>query len=320
MALFPRLAIAGILLTAAISPLVGPASPALAAPTAAALAQRWAPVHYQDTDNSDYDADYVSAVDFDGEWNTLDNWEAQGVSVARLTGTAYYSVVDTSTHWFVLYAFYHPRDWVDYPDPLGRDHHENDMEGLVLTVRKNGTPYGALEAMVTVAHSDFFSYTPAGSPFTNGRESIDGTVRMQTHNGTARPTTYQEAKGHGLKAWNGAAFPGGDGVVYYPTTGAAEAPTGGNDRSVPYRLVNSFAAAGLWSRRLDSQTFASYGTFRGDNGKDNAANAAWGWDDANDGSDLPRGMLATDPAYLVATYFGNEGTFSRTYLSNPYRG
>ncbi|MFZ3048007.1 MAG: hypothetical protein WA151_18995 [Desulfatirhabdiaceae bacterium] len=42
---------------------------ALATPSDLDLAYRWAPVHYQDTDSSDYDADYLSAVDFDGDWD-----------------------------------------------------------------------------------------------------------------------------------------------------------------------------------------------------------------------------------------------------------
>jgi hypothetical protein len=52
---------------------------------------------------------------------------------------------------------------------------------------------------------------------------------------------------------------------------------------------------------------------------DNAANTAWGWDDHDDGSDLPRGLLATDPAYLVSRYFAGEGTFSLSYTRNTYR-
>jgi hypothetical protein len=96
-------------------------------------------------------------------------------------------------------------------------------------------------------------------------------------------------------------------------------PSSGNDRSVAYGLTDLFAAGGLWAHRSDPATFAGPGTFRGDNGKDNAANAPWGWDDQNDGTDLPRGLLATDPALLVSAYFGNEGTFGLTYTRNGYR-
>lgn len=292
------------------------AAPAAAA-TDAALAARWAPIHYQDSDSSDYDADYLSTVEFDGDWSTQNNWEAQDDTLSRLTGAVYYSVVETSTHWHIVYAFYHPRDWDDIPDPFGTRTHENDMEGVLLTVRRDGSEYGRLEAIVSVAHTNFYSYTPAGSPYTNGRENIDGTVVMRSYGGYSRPTTRQEAKGHGCYAWNGSEFPGGDGVVYYPT-GTGEVPSGGNDRSVGYRLVNIFAAGGLWAQRNNTLTYASWGTFRGDNGKDNAANAPWGWDDGDDGSDLQRGLLATDPAKLVSIYFGNEGSFSLAYTRNAY--
>lgn len=199
-------------------------------------------------------------------------------------------------------------------DPFRLLTHENDLEGLVLTVRRDGSAYGRLEAMVTVAHSDFYSYVPDGSPYTSGRENVDGRLILRD----GRPTTRQEAKGHGLYAWNGAEFPGGDGVVYLPT-GVAEVPSSGNDRSVGYRLVDVFADGGMWARRHDSQTYASYGTFRGDNGKPNSANAPWGWDDGNDGADIPRGTLATNPAHLVAQYFAGEGEFSLAYTRNNFQ-
>ncbi|HET9140705.1 hypothetical protein [Actinophytocola sp.] len=297
--------------------LAGPV-PAAAA-TDAELALRWAPVHYQDTDSSDYDADFLTRIDYDAEWNTLNNWEHQDDNPATLAGWTYYSVVETETHWFLLYGFYHPRDWEDFPDPFDLFTHENDMEGALLTVRRDGTAFGRLEAMVTVAHNDFYSYVPAGSTFTSGRESVDGTLLTQAVGGSAHPTTRQEAKGHGVFGWNGAAFPGNDGVVYLPGAGPAEVPSGGNDRSVAYQLADVFAAGGLWARRSDPVTFAGPGTFRGDNGADNAANAPWGWDDQNDGADVPRGMLATDPAYLVSVYFANKGAFSLTYTRNGYR-
>ncbi|MEV6236475.1 hypothetical protein [Lentzea sp. NPDC051838] len=275
------------------------------------LAFYWAPVHFQDTDSSDYDADYLSTVDFDGDWNTLNNWENQ-TQLSKLTGASYYSVVETSTHWFLVYSFFHPRDWDDEPDPFGTRTHENDLEGMLLTVRKDGG-LGKLEAMVTVAHSDFYSYVPAGSTFQNGAETIDGTLLLNR----GRPTTFQEAKGHGLYRWNGNDFPGGDGVVYYPAA-TGEVPSGGNDRTVGYRLVDTLAPNGMWARRNNSETYASFGTFRGDNGKDNAANAPWGWDDHDDGP-IYKGFMATDPALLVDRYFSNKGSFSLTYTRNAFR-
>jgi hypothetical protein len=280
------------------------------------LAYRWAPVHYQDTDDTDADADYLTAVDYDGDWNAKNNWENQDDDLGRLRATVYYSVVETGTHWYIVYSFFHPRDWVDYPD-FGLDTHENDMEGAMAIVRKDGSAYGKLEGMVTVFHTNFYSFTPAGSPLTDGEENIDGQLRMVTYDGALHPATFQEAKGHGLKAWNGGEFPGGDGVIYYPDRSVAEVPEHGNDRHVKYRLVNTFEAGGLWDHRSDSQTFASWGTFAGDNGKDNAANAAWGWDDKDDS--VARGAMATDPARLTDSYFNGLGQFSTDYVKNAYR-
>ncbi|MGH9246490.1 MAG: hypothetical protein ACRD29_19705 [Acidimicrobiales bacterium] len=297
------------------------APPARADVSDAELAYRWAPIHHQDTDNTDAHADYLTTVNYDGEWSTNNNWEHQDDDQQRLTGAAYYSVVETRTHWFVVYAFYHPRDWCDtFLCERFDAHHENDMEGLLLTVRKDGSTYGRLEAMVTVAHRDFYSYIPPGGGFDDGQENIDGTIVLRAHDGTDRPTTFQEAKGHGLFAWNGHDFPGGDGVIYYPSRTTGDVPESGDDPSARYRLVDIFAADGLWDRRHATETFASFGTFRGDNGADNAANAPWRWDDHDDGGDLVGGELATEPAKLIAIYFSNRGDFSRTYQRNGYTG
>ncbi len=46
------------------------------------LAYNWAPIHYQDTDtafnSADLDgrSDYITNIDFEGDWNTLNNWES----------------------------------------------------------------------------------------------------------------------------------------------------------------------------------------------------------------------------------------------------
>ncbi|GAA0805247.1 hypothetical protein Sya03_23150 [Spirilliplanes yamanashiensis] len=315
-------------LTAAV---VAPAAPARAAVGHAELALRWAPIHHQDVDATGTHAlggrsDYLTAVDFDGDFNGRNNWDRTGQAGADLAARVYYSVVETPTHWYLTYLFFHPRDWTDHP--FGETEHENDGEGALFAVERDGSPYGTLRGAVTVAHSDFFSYTPAGSSWTSGRESVDGTLAFQSspHDAFQHPVTAQEAQGHGLKAHPQYRI-NGDGVVYYPST-VAETPSGANDRDVRYQLVDIFAPGGLWAQRATSSLFAHLGTFAGDTtggcGQGtwscgtNSANAPWGWDDGND---LPgRGEIATDPAKLAAEYFAVPGTLSRSYTRNPYTG
>jgi hypothetical protein len=124
--LLPLLLLLGLLL---------PSQPLLAAPSDLELAYRWAPIHYQDTDSSDYDADYLTAVNYDGEWDTLNNWEHQDDQLSRLKAVVYYSVTETSSHWFIVYGFYHPRDWSDTPfdnthDRAERRQHLRQIRGL----------------------------------------------------------------------------------------------------------------------------------------------------------------------------------------------
>ena len=317
-------AVAGALVAA------GFGAPAQAAPSRAEVALRWAPIHYQDVDATGSHAlggrsDYNTKVDYDGDLNGRNNWDRTGQAGVSLAAYAYYSVTETSTHWYITYLFFHPRDWIDHP--FFETEHENDGEGLLLAVEKDGSDFGVLRSAVTVAHTDFYSYAPSGSTWTSGRESIDGTLQLQSspHDSYQHPVTAQETQGHGLKAYPQYNI-NGDGLIYYPST-TAETPSSGNDRDVQYALIDIFASGGLWAQRNNTSLFANLGTFAGDTTGDcgvgtfscgtNSANAPWGWDDGND---VPgRGELASDPARLVTEYFTIPVAVSRSYTYNPYR-
>jgi hypothetical protein len=294
----------------------------------AALALRWAPVHYQDVDQTGSHAlggaaDYIAAYDFDGDLDGRNNWDHAGNPAYPLRATGYYSVVETPSHWFLIYLFFHPRDWVDY---FFDTEHENDAEGLMVAVLRDGSTYGQLQAVVTVAHSDFYSFTPSGSSWRSGAESIDGTLQMVNLADGAHPVTAQEAKGHGLKARPYYDIKG-DGIIYYPSLTTAEVPSGPDDHSVSYKLVDILGPGGLWDQRNNAQLFASFGSFAGDTSggcgrgaiscSTNAANAPWGWDDGNDGPG--RGALASDPMGLARNYFQIPEAVDPSYTFNPFR-
>ncbi|QIR36056.1 hypothetical protein HCG51_04280 [Tolypothrix sp. PCC 7910] len=298
------------------------------------LALYHAPIHYQDTDSTKYRGDYITKFNYDGDWRGTNNWD--NLQLFALNAHAYYSVVETCTHWFITYSFFHPQDWTDIPFD---QEHENDLEGELAIVRKDGSTFGKLEGVVTVFHTDFYSYTPSASSLRNGAESIDGTLTMSNYSGSLHQLTTQEAKGHGLKAWPYAGnFKGAsteDGIIYYPSKTTTEVPASGNDRDVQYLLLDVFAASGMWQHQLDEAsvsistalTYAGWGTFKGDSSgscgagtptcSNNSANTPWGWDDSNDGA-VYKGEMALDPAHLTDVYFDGLGTFDTTYIRNRF--
>ncbi len=286
------------------------------------IAKRWAPIHHMDVDATGRKSlkgksDYITAIDFDGDWNATNNWDNIAKSQYKASAHCYYSVVETSTHWFITYAFFHPRDWEnDFPFSFLAEH-ENDLEGALMIVEKNNTTYGELKGCVTVAHSDFFSFTPSSSNYRDNDEDIDGELTMQSFAGALHPVTAQECRGHGLKAHPKYKI-NGDGVIYYPSMNdVAEVPSDVYDNHVGYKLVDIFEPNGLWDQRYNTQLFKNeQGAFKLSHGR-GGANAPWNWNDHND--NVERGEFATDPAKLVNSYFSNLGNFSFTYTNNPYR-
>lgn len=324
---------------------------ALASPSQdrAELAEWWAPVHFQDVDTSgktglDGKSDYITSYDFDGDINGRNNWENTGKH--RLPAHVYYSVVETKGFAYLLYTFFHPRDWADgslddYQEDLSE--HENDTEGVLVIVERNSSRHGTLKAAITVSHSDFYSYVPEDSDWQNGAQDIDGRLPLKSSphgDGHGRPWTAQQANTHA--AWSFDArdrvrdqYEDGDGILYVPGD-EAEEPTGPNDRDVEYTLVDVFAEGGMWDKRHDTSLFAKPTNFAGDDGPNpngaacgdggaechtDAASAPWAWDDKDD---LPgKGYLATNPAELVFNYFNWPGKPAKpdlAYTWNPYNG
>ena len=331
-------------------------SPAFAATAAerAALAQWWAPVHFQDVDTTGNTSlagksDYLSSYDFDGDLNGRNNWE--NTSQYPLAAHVYYSVVQTSGFTYLVYMFFHPRDWSDgslsdYEADLSE--HENDSEGVLVIVKNDGTTYGKLEAAITVAHKDFYSYVPSGSDFSSGAEDIDGLLATTTDPHDAdqhqRPWTAAQSKSHAAWSYGATRAPSpalqtqyksGDGVLYYPGS-TAEVPSNANDRDVQYTLTDIFAPGGMRDNRTNTSLFATTSAFAGDSSSNpygakcgagavstscdtNSANPPWAWDDQND---LPgSGAIATDPSYLVWDYFSWSGrpSTAESYTYNPYQ-
>jgi len=122
------------------------------------LAEYWSPVLVQYISMDDPKKDYILKFEFDGDfnaWNNEDNIEKMDlVSVAQCRAFVYYWVVETETHFFIGYGFFHPRDW-KYDLLIGHRPHENDFEGIFLCIEKdqeNFGDWGQLVAMLTTFH------------------------------------------------------------------------------------------------------------------------------------------------------------------------
>lgn len=294
----------------------------------AQLALRYAPIHHQDVHTNGAHglggaADYITSVDFDEDGDASNNWDHAGDAKYPLAAHAYFAVVETRSHWFISYQYFHPRDWSGH---FLETEHENDSEGVLLAVARDGSRFGALRAAVTVAHANFFSYVPNNSRWSSGQENVDGVLSLAAYAGELHPVTAQEAETHALKAWPYFRIRK-QGIVYYPSLTEAQVPSGPNDRHVLYQLHDLAAPGGLWSQRENPRIFSRFGAFVGNGSggcgqnviwcSNSAARAVWGWDDHNDS--VPTGSMALDPARLVRAYFDTHERVSVSYSFNPFR-
>lgn len=183
------------------------------------LAFRHAPVLWQKVNDANPRGDYITRVDFAGSLNKIvDNWSNVSDKSNKLLAHGYYSVTETSTHYFILYAFYHGQDWYDGKylfDKVRKnfDEHLNDMEGALAVITKRANKEDErVDAFITVSHFHFYSYAnwkksdnefmyeDAWKDRIRGyEENPDGNIWPTQDNGIYRFSLFAQAKGHGIK-------------------------------------------------------------------------------------------------------------------------
>jgi hypothetical protein len=278
------------------------------------LARHYAPVIYQGAAS---DADYITAVDFDGDWIGNNNWENQ--PSGDLSAYVYYSVAETNSHWFLFYSLYHPRDYTEEPCEESDGCHENDMESLQVVVVKDGTSYGRLQALLTLAHSHIYLY-PFDDSVRKGALRPDG--RGQQVEG--HPAVWVEIYGHGIYGRPAILVPG---KITYRVGDQAEIPEDIHDDNVSYELLSIYDT--LWQHRAEigpgqifDRPFDYHGqilpaSFDGENWGQDKANPPWAYNQEI-GNVLLRGDFFLDPAKALAYFATLQGELSRTYVYNPF--
>lgn len=259
----------------------------------ARIAAKFAPVFSHKVSDEWRAADQFTRVDFGGPLTTIAR------NPSRLFAldpnhefddpTVYYSVCETTTHWFIVYAVYHPFDWWKRDKPTNLydairdrvDEHAHDMEGALVVVRKvDGWMAGGrrrraelvIDGLVTVSHLNLYLYTEPRIPIKKGEsepasglpslhvvkfnETVDGNIWLDK--ATGRIKLYVESRGHGIRG-DHTSWGSGDRVWYYRLKGVGGDPGVLNDddatRVFKYELEDLFASRGLWDHRYDENVF-----------------------------------------------------------------
>ncbi|MEA2626437.1 MAG: hypothetical protein QOD06_2482, partial [Candidatus Binatota bacterium] len=256
----------------------------------------FAPTIVQETRAERFPRDYIAAADFDGDRDGRNNYESllatYGTAGAGPPAVVYFTVQETTTHFFAHYFPYMPID-----DKSGNGH-EHDTESVLLVIRKAPAP--AVEAMETRWHSEWKTYAGglAVLPGTDSQHAgvPEGVVQTDAlAGGNGHPLVMRQRVGHGLCGGN--VLPGdpaypessatpetewvalavdsgqlvcggepiepyGSHVVYRFATGTAESPKpGALVQTVGYELREILTT--LWLERTNETLFSTPMTYTG---------------------------------------------------------
>jgi len=311
------------------------------------ILDHYAPAIYQKVHTAPFGlatefADYITSFNYDGNFNAYDNWDNLSSDCGDLCGAGevnctplhplpahvYSSMVETETHLFLQYCLFHPAD--DYKRPSVEFSHENDLEGIILMVRKDGSQFGEPVLLQTQAHLNFYQYLPpSGIGVYNDEEGWDD--RFSYYPGTSHPMVVVEEGGHGIKV---EALPENDRILYLPGTTAEDPSDVIGAESVSYTLLSTKTA--FWDNRFsfgpDNAVFESAGSYNGVRlnadqigvkfGMTNnlctigQASAPWNWSDWDD--PFPNGDWFMDPALYHDWQFDFDEELNIEYSDHEF--
>lgn len=269
------------------------------------LANHWAPYHLQNVCKKGYNSldgksDEITRFDFDGDWNALNNWE--NLETYEIQPVVYFDVKETQNAYFIMYAFFHPRDWTRFRF-FGLGQHENDLEGVFLWISKSDSAqWGNLKSVFTIFHNDILVYLPENSSL-QLKKSYKARKKRFTLYKERHLFSIQQAKGHGVKLL-GDLKKGKHSILYIPEVMDSSSSKLFQDsfKNIQiYQLIDIMGVEGLWQQRENAAFFEKDQTIKGDNGK--GANPPWLWKDWNNGKELPKGTIFNDPERFVEVYF-----------------
>jgi hypothetical protein len=191
-------------------------------------------------------------------------------------------VAETSTHYFVHYAVFHPRDYKGGErkgailseliregarrggkyDPTGLADetalaHENDLEGCLVVASKHGSELGKARVVFveTLHHNEFSSYV------TSAESAGFSTVSLSGNS----PLLYIEPKGHGIQALSDAKQNAQNNFLVYKFAGRADDPEKIRQGDVGYDLLpiqSTLWAKAVAAKKINDLTYGSVTNYR----------------------------------------------------------
>jgi hypothetical protein len=199
--------------------------------TADRLLYAWAPTFVQAVAADHAAHDRPTRIDFDGDWDSTNNWDHLPARGAPPPAAAYGAAVLTAHHAYLTYTLYYPRDWAS-PVCVPYICHDNDLESALLVIALDRAPGtdGALVLAETKRH--------------HGYDAVAGGEVARDADG--RPLFAVESGGHGAhpcRTEDDAACEPSPGRTRYRLAGAG----GRAGAAEPYELLSLRDA--LWARR-----------------------------------------------------------------------
>jgi hypothetical protein len=282
------------------------------------LLERWSPSFAQEVSSAHGERDRPLRIDFDGDWDATNNWSALTPALAGAPPSVYGAAVLTSTHAYLTFTLFYPRDWLE-PVCVSYLCHDNDLEVALVVVRRAAQPaQEALAYVETKAHFDYVAL-PAAEIASDA---------------AGRPWIRIESQGHGMYALRSGVTPEATALRFV----ARSSPEAARAGAESYELISLRNT--LWARRdprssrgalwTSGETgFLAYegsrmgrrGALLGASlsGKEYAGGVRPPWGLAARAGE--RGDWFLDPAYIAAQQHGEwlaADSPSLNYTFNPY--
>jgi hypothetical protein len=273
--------------------------------------------------------DLPAPVDFDGDLDGGNNWE--DLPRCELVPTAGYSVLETSTHWFLTWHLFHPRDW-DLIDLGLHMTHEGDGENLQIVVEKAS---GRVALLFTQAHYRGRACARSDSGLGDGKVKLRGEPLLLDDDGRPDPrghhaAVFVQSRGHGIYAVGDDCAEvsiGADGRATFEAQGLVLRPARAGERvaeppldaaqPVPYQLESMVAK--LWPLYLRGELI----------GEDRLLDGPWRFAGPHGDVDVPRfheadrfsGPFGPDRGIspFAVDYGWDEGTLGALYFDPARR-